>query len=134
MYILLCWIWGRLYHVCACSILFPFSRSKLERFSNFFFKGCKTILGFWAGHHNCKVKKVLTQTWQKTLCLSLEQLVSWCTRKYYCKASFVCLKGSQPNSALTFESIHYGCVPSKPLLSQTLGKVINFFQMVCKTL
>jgi hypothetical protein len=59
------------YIVCVYVLfLFPFSRSKLERFSNFFFKGCKTILGFWAGHHNSKVKKMLTQTWQKTLCLS----------------------------------------------------------------
>lgn len=78
----------------------------------------RTILGFWAGHRNSKIRVILARVWENDTELAISnnrinraigELVYQKTfyRTKYC----ICPGGSQVNSARITDSIHYGCIP-----------------------
>ncbi|KAH0461357.1 hypothetical protein IEQ34_008932 [Dendrobium chrysotoxum] len=78
----------------------------------------RTILGFWAGHRNSKIRVILARVWENDTELaisnnrisrSIGELV-YQKQFYRCKFC-ICPGGSQVNSARITDSIHYGCVP-----------------------
>lgn len=88
---------------------------------------CRTILGFWAGHRNSKVRVNLAQAWEKDPVLFITNnrisraIGEFVYQKQFFRSKFcICPAGSQVNSARIAESIHYGCVPGK-LLHWRLG-------------
>ncbi|KAH7445118.1 hypothetical protein KP509_02G107700 [Ceratopteris richardii] len=63
----------------------------------------RTILGFWAGHRNSRIRAVLARLWENDTVLSISNnRISRATGQ---------LGGSQVNSARIADSIHYACVP-----------------------
>jgi hypothetical protein len=81
---------------------------------------CRTILGFWAGHRNSKVRVNLADAWQHDPVLFITNnrisraIGEYVYQKQFYRSKFcVCPAGSQVNSARIAESIHYGCVPGK---------------------
>ncbi|EEC81043.1 hypothetical protein OsI_23835 [Oryza sativa Indica Group] len=77
-----------------------------------------TILGFWAGHCNSKIRVILARIWENDteLAISNNRINRAIGNLVYQKQFFwtkfcVCPGGSQVNSARISDSIHYGCVP-----------------------
>lgn len=78
----------------------------------------RTILGFWAGHRNSKIRVILARLWENDTVLSISNnRISRATgefvyQKQFYKSKFcICPGGSQVNSARIADSIHYACVP-----------------------
>ncbi|KAG0617273.1 hypothetical protein M758_5G177800 [Ceratodon purpureus] len=78
----------------------------------------RTVLGFWAGHRNSKVRVNLADAWQHDPVLFITNnrisraIGEYVYQKQFYRSKFcVCPAGSQVNSARIAESIHYGCVP-----------------------
>ncbi|KAK8933225.1 putative glycosyltransferase [Platanthera zijinensis] len=78
----------------------------------------RTILGFWAGHRNSKIRVILAHEWENDTQLAISNnRISRATgelvyQKQFYKSKFcICPGGSQVNSARIADSIHYGCVP-----------------------
>jgi hypothetical protein len=84
---------------------------------------CRTILGFWAGHRNSKIRVNLAKAWEKDPVLFItNNRISradgeFVYQKQFLRSKFcICPAGSQVNSARIAEALHYGCVPCKFLL------------------
>ncbi|GAA0168984.1 hypothetical protein Leryth_012768 [Lithospermum erythrorhizon] len=80
----------------------------------------RTILGFWAGHRNSKIRVVLARVWENDTELDISNnRISRATghlvyqKRFYTMKFCICPGGSQVNSARIADSIHYGCVPGK---------------------
>ncbi|XP_024537844.1 probable glycosyltransferase At5g20260, partial [Selaginella moellendorffii] len=78
----------------------------------------RTILGFWAGHRNSKIRVVLAKLWEEDDVLAISNnRISRATgelvyqKQFYRSKFCICPGGSQVNSARIVDSIHYGCVP-----------------------
>ncbi|XP_042473646.1 probable glycosyltransferase At5g03795 [Zingiber officinale] len=78
----------------------------------------RTILGFWAGHRNSKIRVILARVWENDteLAISNNRINRAIGRLVYQKTFYrtkfcICPGGSQVNSARIADSIHYGCVP-----------------------
>ncbi|KAH7415436.1 hypothetical protein KP509_14G043500 [Ceratopteris richardii] len=78
----------------------------------------RTILGFWAGHRNSRIRVVLARLWENDTVLSISNnRISRATgqlvyqKQFYRSKFCVCPGGSQVNSARIADSIHYACVP-----------------------
>ncbi|CAN1288430.1 Probable glycosyltransferase At5g03795, partial [Linum perenne] len=78
----------------------------------------RTVLGFWAGHRNSKIRVILARVWENDTELDISNnRISRATghlvyQKRFYKSKFcICPGGSQVNSARITDSIHYGCVP-----------------------
>ncbi|KAL5207423.1 hypothetical protein ABZP36_031858 [Zizania latifolia] len=78
----------------------------------------RTILGFWAGHRNSKIRVILARVWENDTELAISnnrisraigELVY--QKQFYHTKFCICPGGSQVNSARISDSIHYGCVP-----------------------
>ncbi|KAK9231459.1 hypothetical protein WN943_021694 [Citrus x changshan-huyou] len=78
----------------------------------------RTVLGFWAGHRNSKIRVILARVWENDTELDISNnrinraigpLVY--QRRFYKTKFCICPGGSQVNSARIADSIHYGCVP-----------------------
>lgn len=81
---------------------------------------CRTILGFWAGHRNSKIRVILARVWENDTELDISNnRISRATgplvyqKRFYRNKFCICPGGSQVNSARITDSIHYGCVPGK---------------------
>ncbi|CAN1288438.1 Probable glycosyltransferase At5g03795 [Linum perenne] len=92
--------------------------SNLLYFSNEKHGFCRTVLGFWAGHRNSKIRVILARVWENDTELDISNnRISRATghlvyQKRFYKSKFcICPGGSQVNSARITDSIHYGCVP-----------------------
>ncbi|KAF8404730.1 hypothetical protein HHK36_009619 [Tetracentron sinense] len=90
----------------------------------------RTILGFWAGHRNSKIRVILARVWENDTELDIKNnRINRATghlvyqKKFYRVKFCICPGGSQVNSARITDSIHYGCVPGKTStsLSSCLG-------------
>lgn len=86
-------------------------------------KVCRTILGFWAGHRNSKIRVNLAKAWEKDPVLFITNnrisraVGEFVYQKQFLRSKFcICPAGSQVNSARIAEALHYGCVPCKFLL------------------
>ncbi|KAJ9705634.1 hypothetical protein PVL29_003619 [Vitis rotundifolia] len=80
----------------------------------------RTMLGFWAGHRNSKIRVILARVWENDTELDIKNnRISRATghlvyqNKFYRTKFCICPGGSQVNSARIADSIHYGCVPGK---------------------
>ncbi|KAK8941774.1 putative glycosyltransferase [Platanthera guangdongensis] len=78
----------------------------------------RTILGFWAGHRNSKIRVILAHIWENDTELAISNnrisraIGELVYQKQFYKSKFcICPGGSQVNSARIADSIHYGCVP-----------------------
>ncbi|KAJ0966237.1 hypothetical protein J5N97_027375 [Dioscorea zingiberensis] len=78
----------------------------------------RTILGFWAGHRNSKIRVILAREWENDTELAImNNRISRDTgelvyqKKFYSTKFCICPGGSQVNSARITDSIHYGCIP-----------------------
>ncbi|XXG80421.1 hypothetical protein AAC387_Pa09g1289 [Persea americana] len=78
----------------------------------------RTILGFWAGHRNSRIRVILARVWENDteLAISNNRINSAIGELVYQKTFYrtkfcICPGGSQVNSARITDSIHYGCVP-----------------------
>ncbi|KAL5558053.1 hypothetical protein UlMin_034264 [Ulmus minor] len=79
---------------------------------------CSTILGFWAGHRNSKLRVILARVWENdTELYVLNNRINRATgsltyqKTFYTTKLCICPGGSQVNSARITDSIHYGCIP-----------------------
>lgn len=78
----------------------------------------RTILGFWAGHRNSRIRVILARLWENDTVLSISNnrisraIGELVYQKQYYRSKFcICPGGSQVNSARIADSIHYACVP-----------------------
>lgn len=78
----------------------------------------RTILGFWAGHRNSKIRVILARVWENDTELAISNnRISRATgelvyqKQFYRTKFCICPGGSQVNSARISDAIHYGCVP-----------------------
>ncbi|XP_078428881.1 exostosin family protein isoform X2 [Wolffia australiana] len=78
----------------------------------------RTILGFWAGHRNSRIRVILARQWENDteLAISNNRInraigVLVYQKRFYRTKFCICPGGSQVNSARIADSIHYGCVP-----------------------
>ncbi|XP_078182191.1 putative glycosyltransferase At5g03795 [Carex rostrata] len=78
----------------------------------------RTILAFWAGHRNSKIRVILARVWENDTELSISNnRINRATgplvyqRRFYNTKFCICPGGSQVNSARIMDSIHYGCIP-----------------------
>ncbi|PIA56249.1 hypothetical protein AQUCO_00700529v1 [Aquilegia coerulea] len=78
----------------------------------------RTILGYWAGSRNSKIRVILAKVWENDTELVVKSSrINRATghllyqRNYYKTKFCICPGGSQVNSARIGDSIHYGCVP-----------------------
>ncbi|PKA52855.1 putative glycosyltransferase [Apostasia shenzhenica] len=78
----------------------------------------RTILGFWAGHRNSKIRVILARLWENDTELAISNnrisraIGELIYQKQFYRSKFcICPGGSQVNSARIVDSIHYGCVP-----------------------
>ncbi|CAI9111418.1 OLC1v1011640C1 [Oldenlandia corymbosa var. corymbosa] len=78
----------------------------------------RTILGYWAGHRNSKIRVILAREWENdTELYVMNNRINRATgalvyQKNFYKTKFcICPGGSQVNSARIADSIHYGCIP-----------------------
>lgn len=78
----------------------------------------RTILGFWAGHRNSRIRVVLARLWENDTVLSISNnrisraIGELVYQKQFYRSKFcICPGGSQVNSARIADSIHYACVP-----------------------
>ncbi|THU50530.1 hypothetical protein C4D60_Mb06t21200 [Musa balbisiana] len=78
----------------------------------------RTILGFWAGHRNSKIRVILARVWENDTELAISNnRISRATgelvyqKQFYRTKFCICPGGSQVNSARIADSIHYGCIP-----------------------
>ncbi|XP_060970349.1 probable glycosyltransferase At5g03795 isoform X1 [Cannabis sativa] len=78
----------------------------------------RTVLGFWAGHRNSKIRVILAQVWENdTELYVLNNRINRATgnlvyqKRFYITKYCICPGGSQVNSARITDSIHYGCIP-----------------------
>lgn len=78
----------------------------------------RTILGFWAGHRNSKIRVILARIWENDTELAISNnrinraIGNLVYQKHFFRTKFcVCPGGSQVNSARISDSIHYGCMP-----------------------
>ncbi|KAK3008107.1 hypothetical protein RJ639_014369, partial [Escallonia herrerae] len=78
----------------------------------------RTILGFWAGHRNSRIRVELADSWENDTELQISNnRISRATghlvyqKKFYRTKYCICPGGSQVNSARIADSIHYGCIP-----------------------
>uniref|UniRef100_A0A0E0CGY9 Exostosin GT47 domain-containing protein n=1 Tax=Oryza meridionalis TaxID=40149 RepID=A0A0E0CGY9_9ORYZ len=78
----------------------------------------RTILGFWAGHRNSKIRVILARVWENDTELAISNnrisraIGELVYQKQFYRTKFcICPGGSQVNSARISDSIHYGCVP-----------------------
>ncbi|XP_074568145.1 putative glycosyltransferase At5g03795 [Curcuma longa] len=78
----------------------------------------RTILGFWAGHRNSKIRVILARVWENDTELAISNnrisraIGELVYQKTFYRTKFcICPGGSQVNSARITDSIHYGCVP-----------------------
>ncbi|KAI0511800.1 hypothetical protein KFK09_012432 [Dendrobium nobile] len=78
----------------------------------------RTILGFWAGHRNSKIRVILARVWENDTELAISNnrisraIGELVYQKQFYRCKFcICPGGSQVNSARITDSIHYGCVP-----------------------
>ncbi|XP_031473193.1 probable glycosyltransferase At5g03795 [Nymphaea colorata] len=78
----------------------------------------RTVLGFWAGHRNSRIRVILARIWENDTELAISnnrisraagELVY--QKRFYRTKFCICPGGSQVNSARIADSIHYGCVP-----------------------
>lgn len=78
----------------------------------------RTVLGFWAGHRNSRIRVILARLWENDTELAVSnnrisraigELVY--QKQFYISKFCICPGGSQVNSARISDSIHYGCVP-----------------------
>lgn len=78
----------------------------------------RTVLGFWAGHRNSRIRVILARLWENDTELAVSnnrisraigELVY--QKQFYITKFCICPGGSQVNSARITDSIHYGCVP-----------------------
>ncbi|KAK1268829.1 putative glycosyltransferase [Acorus gramineus] len=78
----------------------------------------RTVLGFWAGHRNSKIRVILARVWENDTELAISnnrinraigELVY--QKRFYRTKFCICPGGSQVNSARITDSIHYGCIP-----------------------
>ncbi|CAN6456921.1 unnamed protein product [Victoria cruziana] len=78
----------------------------------------RTVLGFWAGHRNSRIRVILARVWENDTELAVSNnRISRATgelvyqKRFYRTKFCICPGGSQVNSARIADSIHYGCVP-----------------------
>ncbi|XP_073102098.1 probable glycosyltransferase At5g03795 isoform X1 [Elaeis guineensis] len=78
----------------------------------------RTVLGFWAGHRNSKIRVILARVWENDTELAISNnrisraIGELVYQKRFYKTKFcICPGGSQVNSARIADSIHYGCIP-----------------------
>ncbi|OAY74476.1 putative glycosyltransferase [Ananas comosus] len=78
----------------------------------------RTILGFWAGHRNSKIRVILARVWENDTELAISNnrisraIGELVYQKQFYRTKFcICPGGSQVNSARIADSIHYGCIP-----------------------
>ncbi|XP_008800113.1 probable glycosyltransferase At5g03795 [Phoenix dactylifera] len=78
----------------------------------------RTILGFWAGHRNSKIRVILARAWENDTELAISNnrisraIGELVYQKQFYRTKFcICPGGSQVNSARIADSIHYGCIP-----------------------
>uniref|UniRef100_A0A0E0Q0L4 Exostosin GT47 domain-containing protein n=1 Tax=Oryza rufipogon TaxID=4529 RepID=A0A0E0Q0L4_ORYRU len=78
----------------------------------------RTILGFWAGHRNSKIRVILARIWENDTELAISNnrinraIGNLVYQKQFFRTKFcVCPGSSQVNSARISDSIHYGCMP-----------------------
>ncbi|KAM7529377.1 hypothetical protein LguiB_032787 [Lonicera macranthoides] len=78
----------------------------------------RTVLGFWAGHRNSKIRVILARVWENDTELDIaNNRINRATghlvyqKKFYRTKFCICPGGSQVNSARIADSIHYGCIP-----------------------
>ncbi|MCO5579052.1 hypothetical protein L7F22_032904 [Adiantum nelumboides] len=78
----------------------------------------RTILGFWAGHRNSRIRVILAKLWENDTVLFINSnRISRATgelvyqKQFYRSKFCICPGGSQVNSARIADSIHYACVP-----------------------
>lgn len=78
----------------------------------------RTVLGFWAGHRNSKIRVILARVWENdTELYVLNNRINRATgnleyqKRFYITKYCICPGGSQVNSARITDSIHYGCIP-----------------------
>eukprot|EP00249_Psilotum_nudum_P012814 c24003_g1_i1 orf=582-1481(-) len=78
----------------------------------------RTVLGFWAGHRNSKIRVMLARLWENDTVLSISNnrisraIGELVYQKQFYRTKFcICPGGSQVNSARITDSIHYACVP-----------------------
>ncbi|XP_011626781.1 probable glycosyltransferase At5g03795 [Amborella trichopoda] len=78
----------------------------------------RTILGFWAGHRNSRIRVILARVWENDTELAISNnrisraIGELVYQKQFYRTKFcICPGGSQVNSARIADSIHYGCVP-----------------------
>jgi Exostosin family len=82
----------------------------------------RTILGFWAGHRNSKIRVILARVWENDTELAISNnRINRATgpliyqKRFYNTKFCICPGGSQVNSARIMDSIHYGCIPGENL-------------------
>ncbi|KAM7523836.1 hypothetical protein LguiA_013738 [Lonicera macranthoides] len=82
------------------------------------FESFRTVLGFWAGHRNSKIRVILARVWENDTELDIaNNRINRATghlvyqKKFYRTKFCICPGGSQVNSARIADSIHYGCIP-----------------------
>ncbi|XP_058080361.1 probable glycosyltransferase At5g03795 isoform X2 [Magnolia sinica] len=78
----------------------------------------RTVLGFWAGHRNSKIRVILARVWENDTELAISNnrisraIGELVYQKQFYRTKFcICPGGSQVNSARIADSIHYGCIP-----------------------
>ncbi|KAL3845115.1 hypothetical protein ACJIZ3_002518 [Penstemon smallii] len=78
----------------------------------------RTVLGFWAGHRNSKIRVIVARVWENDTELDISSnRINRATghlvyhQRFYRTKFCICPGGSQVNSARIADSIHYGCVP-----------------------
>ncbi|KMZ70368.1 UDP-Xyl: xylogalacturonan beta-1,3-xylosyltransferase, family GT47 [Zostera marina] len=78
----------------------------------------RTVLGFWAGHRNSRIRVILASLWENDTELAISnnrisrEFGELVYQKQFYRTKFcICPGGSQVNSARITDSIHYGCVP-----------------------
>lgn len=83
----------------------------------------RTVLGFWAGHRNSRIRVILASLWENDTELAISnnrisrEFGELVYQKQFYRTKFcICPGGSQVNSARITDSIHYGCVPGNHCL------------------
>lgn len=102
---------------------------------NYFHNFCRTILGFWAGHRNSKIRVILAREWENDTELAISNnRISRATgelvyqKQFYRTKFCICPGGSQVNSARIADSIHYGCIPGEYL--DFLDPLLRYFPFI----
>lgn len=97
----------------------------------------RTVLGFWAGHRNSRIRVILARVWENDTELAVSNnRISRATgelvyqKRFYRTKFCICPGGSQVNSARIADSIHYGCVPGETL--QAWNVVFSFMFLTKK--